>query len=267
MMRSNQERGYALLAVMFLGLLLALAAATASLSSLTEGRRQREDEMIWRGNQYVRAIQLYYRKNGRFPKDLEDLTKIDPGQPRFLRKVYKDPMNKEDGSWRLIYMGPGGQLFGSVMHSTLTGFTAQTAQGAQGGAQSLTNAPQGATAAPGAVNSGPAGQNPAPSAPANPESGTAGNGTIVEGQMVGGSLVGVASKVKNSSIKVFQDGHSYFEWEFIWNPTAGASGGTVIPSGAEGVGGGRGPQAPGGPGGPGGLVPPTPPAPGRGPGN
>ena len=262
MITRRSQRGYALLAVMFLGLLLALAAATASLSSLTQGRREQEDEMIWRGNQYVRAIQLFYRKNGRFPKDMEDLTKIDPGQPRFLRKAYKDPFNKEDGSWRLIYMGPGGQLFGSVMHTSLVGFAPQGGQGAQGGAQALSNQPQGATAAPGAVVTSPApAPNPPPSTPNTPSGGD--QVTINEGQLIGGSLVGVASKVKEASIKVFQDGHNYFEWEFIWNPVAG-SGGTVVPVGGQGAPVGNGPRGGFGPGGQTPQIPPPPP--GRGPG-
>lgn len=250
---NRKERGYALLTVMFLGLLLAIAATTASLSSYTQGKRELEDEMIWRGNQYVRGIQLYYRKNGRFPKDLEDLTKYDPGQPRFLRKAYKDPMNKEDGSWRLIYMGPGGQLLGSVMHTTISGIAGQPTPGSLGGVQ---------PGSPGAAAAAAAGANPGGAAPTPPTQQTpsganapAGDGTVSSGDLIGGNLVGIASKVKQSSIKVFQDGHTYFEWEFIWNPTAGNGNGTVIPAGAQAPGGAPNPGGRG----PGGLQPPNPP--------
>src|SRR3989442_694133 len=51
---------------------------------------------------------------GRFPTSLEDLTKPKVGSLRFMRQAYKDPMNKEDGSWRLIYVGAAGQLIGSL---------------------------------------------------------------------------------------------------------------------------------------------------------
>ena len=64
--------------------------------------------MIWRGKQYVHAIKLYYRKNGRFPTTIDDLTKPKNGSLRYLRQEYKDPMNKEDGKWRLIYVGRRG---------------------------------------------------------------------------------------------------------------------------------------------------------------
>ena len=81
---------------------------------LTEGRREREKDMIWRGKQYTRGVKLYYRKFNRFPTSLDDLIKPKVGSLRFMRQAYKDPMNKDDGSWRLIYVGPAGQLIGSL---------------------------------------------------------------------------------------------------------------------------------------------------------
>src|SRR5271154_1304448 len=111
--RNRGEEGYALLLVVFLTSLLLLATMVAAPSVRTERQREKEEEMIWRGKQYVRAIKLYYRKNGRFPTSLDDLTKPKTGSLRYLRQAYKDPMNKEDGSWRLIYVGPAGQLIGS----------------------------------------------------------------------------------------------------------------------------------------------------------
>ncbi len=85
-------------------LLLLFATIVAAPSVRTERQREKEEEMIWRGKQYVRAIKLYYRKNGRFPTTFDDLIKPQPtgGSLRFLRQEYKDPMNKEDGTWRLI---------------------------------------------------------------------------------------------------------------------------------------------------------------------
>src|ERR1700738_2723992 len=90
------------------------ATIVAAPAVRTERKREKEEEMIWRGKQYVRAIKLFYRKNGRFPTSLDDLTKPKMGSLRFLRQAYKDPMNKEDGSWRLIYVGPAGPLIGSL---------------------------------------------------------------------------------------------------------------------------------------------------------
>jgi type II secretory pathway pseudopilin PulG len=114
MRRAGKQDGYAILLVAFLTVIMLLTAIVAVPSIRTERRREKEEEMIWRGKQYVHAIKLYYRKNGRFPTTIDDLTKPKNGSLRYLRQEYKDPMNKEDGKWRLIYVGPSGQLIGST---------------------------------------------------------------------------------------------------------------------------------------------------------
>src|SRR5438132_2351653 len=112
--RRPREQGYALLMVIFMTTILLILAAMAAPNIKTEGQREKEKEMIWRGRQYARGIKLYYRKLGRFPTSIDDLTKPKIGSLRFMRQAYKDPMNKEDGSWRLIYVGAAGQLIGSL---------------------------------------------------------------------------------------------------------------------------------------------------------
>src|ERR1700730_9934845 len=109
-----REDGYALMMVVFFTALLLIATMVAAPRILLEGKREKEKEMIWRGHQYVRGVKLYYRKLGRFPTSIDDLTKPKTGSLRFMRQAYKDPMNGEDGSWRLIYVGPAGQLIGSL---------------------------------------------------------------------------------------------------------------------------------------------------------
>ncbi len=112
------NEGYALVFVLFLVALVIIGATTATLDQLTEGRREKEAVMIWRGKQYQRAIGLFYKKFGRFPSSLDDLVKVQNGEARFLREAYKNPMNK-DGTWRFIYVTPAGQLMGSVMYTSL----------------------------------------------------------------------------------------------------------------------------------------------------
>src|ERR1700704_5184715 len=111
---AKPQGGYAMLMVVFLTTVVLLGAIAAAPYVRTERQREKEQEMIWRGKQYVRGIKLYYRKMGRFPTSLEDLTKPKLGSLRFMRQAYKDPMNKEDGSWRFIYVGAAGQLIGSL---------------------------------------------------------------------------------------------------------------------------------------------------------
>ena len=119
--RKGNERGYAYLLVMFMLALLIVGTMAVVPNVLIEGKREREREMIWRGEQYKRGIRLYvsHRTNAahRLPTSLEALVKGVPGV-HFLRQAYKDPMNSKDGSWRLIYVGPSGQLIGSTRPHT-----------------------------------------------------------------------------------------------------------------------------------------------------
>ena len=62
--------------------------------------RDREAELVFRGEQYARSVELYQRTfAGAFPPDLETLL-----EGRFLRKAYGDPMLK-DQEFRLIFEG------------------------------------------------------------------------------------------------------------------------------------------------------------------
>ena len=116
--RRRKQSGYSLLMVVFMVATVLILAAAAVPNLLTQGRRERETETVWRGEQYERAIGMYYLKFGRYPTKIDDLTKQTNGI-RFLRAAYTDPMNKEDGSWRFIYVGPNGQLIGSLSQTNL----------------------------------------------------------------------------------------------------------------------------------------------------
>jgi hypothetical protein len=112
------ESGYALMVILFLLALLVLSTVAVAPTVLSSIQREKEAEMVWRGKQYVRGIRMYYVKMHRFPTSLDDLTKPKTGL-RFMRQAYKDPMNPQDGSWRLIYVGPNGQLIGSLKNRSI----------------------------------------------------------------------------------------------------------------------------------------------------
>jgi hypothetical protein len=118
------QQGYALVLVVFLLALIVVGLATVTPNILVNGRRDKEEEMIWRGKQYVRGIRLfvrYYQMHGgqtKFPTSMDDLAKNKVGI-RFMRQAYKDPVNTVDGSWRFIYVGPNGQLIGSLKQRPL----------------------------------------------------------------------------------------------------------------------------------------------------
>ncbi len=214
--KRNCQRGSALLMVIFFGAVMIVGASVATLSVLQQGKRDREEELIWRGEQYARAVKLFYRKNGRFPQRIEDLTK-EQNNVRFLRRPYKDPMNDEDGSWRLIYVAPNGQLIGSVTRSNTLLQLPQRPTGTAAGTPTA-----GALAGAGGVTSGISAT--APTQPGQPST-TFGSvlGGLGSGQIIGGNIIGVGSKVEKTSIKVYNQGSTYREWEFIWDPTQDAA--------------------------------------------
>jgi len=128
----SDERGYAMLMALSLTMMV-LIASTAMIANLRiEGKRQREDEAIWRGNQYARAIRLYFHKTGHYPQTLEDLKKGMP-QLHFLRQSYKDPLNTADGSWRFIYVNAAGQIIGSTKYTSLQQMALYDSGGLQNG--------------------------------------------------------------------------------------------------------------------------------------
>jgi hypothetical protein len=228
------ESGYAVLLAIFLVATLLLVTAVATPNVLTQGRRQKEEEMIWRGNQYVRGVRLFFRKNGRYPQNLEQLTKPSVDNVHFLRKAYAEPMNTADGSWRLIYVSPSGQLIGSVHYRTLQemavafAMAGQLGGGASGVAAQLFGQPT-VVAGPSQPSQSQSSQGiPSAAQPTPP-----GNFQAANGPLFGGSVIGVASKVKQASVRVYQGGTTYFEWEFIWNPMLGANLGQI--PGAPGV--------------------------------
>lgn len=110
--RHSPQSGFAML------LVFALAAAVAILLYMElprvafEAQRNREQFLIDRGEQYQRAIQLFFRKTRTYPATLEQLESTN--NIRFLRRRYKDPMTGKD-EWRIIHMGPGGMLTDSLV--------------------------------------------------------------------------------------------------------------------------------------------------------
>lgn len=96
------EDGYILLAVLFLVALLLIGLAVAAPRMAKSIQRDRELELVHRGEQYQRAIQLYYRKFGAYPTSIDQL--LNTNNIRFLRKRYTDPITGKD-DWRLIHLG------------------------------------------------------------------------------------------------------------------------------------------------------------------
>lgn len=206
-MESRQDnRGYAMAA-----LLVAMSVMAVLMSALLPvwshmATREKEEELIFRGKQYARAIGLFQRKYANTaPPTIDVLV-----EQRFLRKKYKDPITNDD--FQPIYanqqqsaQGPGG---------------AQVAQ--RPGQQANSNISMPTTTMQSGFNN-----------------------TGVGAQ---GGLIGVTSKSKDASIKVYNGRDHYNEWAFIFVQTAQRPGQSVNIQNIQ-VPGGRG--GPGGQGGPG----------------
>jgi type II secretory pathway pseudopilin PulG len=181
---SKNAGGYAMAAMLVaIGVMaVMLLAAMPAWRQLVQ--REKEEELIFRGQQYARAVGLFQRKFGvSFPADLDVLV-----EQRFLRKKYKDPMTA-DGEFQLLYQGtltaaqrPGqGTQRGGLPGSGSSPFSQQTGRGTPG---------TGAGTGQGTAGAGPLGAR--------------------------GGIVGVASKSTEKSIRLYNGRNFYNEWEFVF---------------------------------------------------
>src|SRR3954470_10936068 len=86
------ERGFVMIALLVLMAVMAVAMTVALPAWSTMARREREAELVFRGEQYARAIQLFQRKYaGTFPPSVDVLI-----TEHVLRKKYKDPITNDD---------------------------------------------------------------------------------------------------------------------------------------------------------------------------
>jgi hypothetical protein len=107
--RPRRESGAILIIFMVVIAVGAIALTAATQAWSTTWRRDSEEELIFRANQYVLGIIAYRKEHGgQFPLRLEDLNKPGPRRLRYVRKLYKDPLAR-DGKWGLLYLMPGGQ--------------------------------------------------------------------------------------------------------------------------------------------------------------
>lgn len=235
-------------------LLVALAAVRPNL--ITQDRREKEVEMIWRGKQYVRGIRLYYQKFHHFPTQLDDLYKPKTGI-RFMRQPYKDPVNAADGTWRLIYAGPAGQIIGSLAQPTNPLISGTNPANGPGGPLSASSS---SFAGPRNPLPTATGSNSLPSSSLTPTdcqaSSNSGNpleppvaGTLSNTQtlqcvntpqpaadppapnlaLAQNAIIGVGSKINKRSIIWLKGEKNYLHFEFIWKAET-ANPATVVPN-------------------------------------
>jgi type II secretory pathway pseudopilin PulG len=114
--RPARQQGFTYLGLLFAVALLGLVLSTAATVWTTAGKRQRERELLWVGDQFRLAIRRYYL-NGPggirvYPRKLDDLLddRRGPVVKHHLRRIYLDPLTGQD-DWQLV-TSPDGQILG-----------------------------------------------------------------------------------------------------------------------------------------------------------
>jgi len=228
----SSQSGYALLLVLFMMAAMVIASTAVITDRVTEGRRAREEQMIWRGNQFVRAIRLYYRRAGHYPQNLDELQK-GLVNIQFLRpEALRDPMNTdEDAQWRFIYTNASGQIIGSVRYATMQQMAILDLYSAQVASLAKANSESGADNGPGVPDSGPGpGVPESTTSPGNCPPGTSagsglaqtGAGTIgapAFGAGADAGALGGSSQIQNPSSLQFGPGSSSSQGQTSTTPT------------------------------------------------
>jgi len=103
--QNSNEAGYTLAAfVMVIAIMAIMMAAAVEIVSF-QAQREKEAELIFRGQQYVEGIRLYQKKYGRYPMRMKELWEADP---KVLRQKWTDPITGSD-KWGVIFQGQEGR--------------------------------------------------------------------------------------------------------------------------------------------------------------
>jgi len=185
------EAGYAMAALLVALSIMAVMMTVAMPVWHQTAQREKETELVFRGQQYARAIGLFERKYANTPPpDLDVLVR-----EHFLRKKYKDPITNKDfvvipaGAAQATTPGviPGDSATATFQRNNATNTTPQTG-----------TAPQAGTA---------------------PQTGAAGTVT--------GGIIGVTSSSKETSIRIYNGATRYSDWRFVYTSQAAAPGGAT----------------------------------------
>lgn len=102
-----EAAGFTYIGLLIAVVVLGIGLAAAGTVWRTHAQREREQELMFIGHEFQRAIAAYYRAGGgglsRFPQELEDLLedKRGPEPKHYLRKLYVDPMTRAQ-DWTIL---------------------------------------------------------------------------------------------------------------------------------------------------------------------
>jgi type II secretory pathway pseudopilin PulG len=204
--KASRDSGYVLLGITIALVILGIFLVAAVPLWQKAVQREREQELIFRGYQYMQAIERYQRKYpGAYPPSVEVLV-----EQKFLRRAYKDPFGAKDGEWNVLrQLSPELQL-GQQQQLQQAGAAAGITDLNRSRAQLRT--PGGATAGE-----------------------TAGRFQSSLGRGASdasmGGIVGVASRSTEKTFYRVPGKEKYKDWLFVWGAQQGAV--PVVPGQAQ----------------------------------
>ena len=209
--RLSDEKGYLMVALLVAMSVMGIMMGAALPAWHTLALREKEAELVFRGEQYARAIGLFQRRFANAqPPSIDFLV-----EQRYLRKKYKDPITNDD--FEVLTAGAAAGASGQVQSQLQ---------------QELSRLQQAAGRARGAAGASPPGLGV----------GQAGRG----GAAIGG-VVGVTSKSPLKSLRLYNGRDTYNQWVFM--PVAQGRVGAAGPGAGRGADGRGGRGAEGGRGG------------------
>jgi type II secretory pathway pseudopilin PulG len=222
----REQHGYILLT-----LLLAVAVVTiAMVAALQIGqqlRRDREEELCHRGTAYMRAIQTFHRKLGRYPVGIEELQ--NSNNMRFIRKLYKDPMTRDRATGREKDFKVLREMDISLRNGPVVGQTpgqnglpgqddpkGQGGLGSSGAAPSGLQPTDGPQSPPNGSDAGADSNSPGSSSVDSKSVDSKSDSGSDEQTFGGGDILGVVSTSKKESIREFYGKNHYDDWLFVY---------------------------------------------------
>lgn len=187
----NVETGFAMAGLLVSVFIVSLMMAMALPVWHHAAKREREAELIFRGEQYARAVALWQRQRpGSTPPDLDTLV-----EQRYLRKKYRDPM-AEDGEFRLVLQSEITAVPEVGAITTGAGQQLRTETSLEGQSRGETFG----------IGAGSPGGQPAP---------IGSTGRSAPGGVAGG-IVGVVSTSDETSIATYNGRSKYSDWYFVF---------------------------------------------------
>jgi type II secretory pathway pseudopilin PulG len=210
--RRRGERGYNLVILMVAVSVMLILVAAALPAWSTATRRDREEELVFRGLQYAEALRLFQQRFGRLPSRLEELLETEP---RSIRQLWTDPFTgKVD--WVLIR---GNMPAAATISRNMDAGGGRSTEELEQRGDEEGEKPGGGEGSPG--DGLPAGD---------------------EG---GGEIRGVRSRHRGDALRTFFDKDRYEQWLFTVDlllagppPMTGPGGDPTQPQGGGGGGGG-----------------------------